>query len=230
MPPLPPATKYLILACTAIFCLQLFLPLENTFALYSLGSGLFMPWQLVTYAFLHASVPHLFFNMLMLWMFGAELEQVWGPRRYLQYLLAGVLAAAVAQLLVAMLMGSASETLGASGGIYALLLAYALVLPGRRFDLVGFLPMLLLFLPSTALNVLGLLLYFALLTNRQSVPIPPVVVPARVMVIALGSIELVMGLFGRDGIAHFAHLGGMAGGYLMILYWRNWRPAGRRRR
>ena len=79
MPPMPPVTQALLLVNVAIFCLDLFVGpwFGRLFALWPLGSN-FMPWQVVTYAFLHGSVMHLFFNMLGLWMFGAELERVWG--------------------------------------------------------------------------------------------------------------------------------------------------------
>ena len=94
MPPLPPITKAMMLACVAGFCLNLFVPLDRWFALWPLMSGHFMPWQVVSYAFLHGDTLHLFFNMLGLWMFGSELEQMWGSRRYWQFLLAAVLVAA----------------------------------------------------------------------------------------------------------------------------------------
>jgi membrane associated rhomboid family serine protease len=231
MPQIPPLTKYLMLACTAIFCLQSFVNLSGVFALWPIGSGNFMPWQVVSYAFLHGSIGHLFFNMLGLWMFGSELERLWGPQRYWQFLLAGVLAAAGAQLLLG-LLGLNAPTLGASGAIFALLLAYALMFPRREFDLVGFLPVLLLMIPSQTMTVIGTILYVMLMTNRQAVPIPPIPVKALVMVAIYGGVELLMGLFFRDGIAHFAHLGGMAGAYLMIRYWRGQPPfgSGNRRR
>jgi membrane associated rhomboid family serine protease len=186
-----------------------------------------MPWQPVSYALLHGSTSHLFFNMLGLWMFGSELEQLWGRNRYLQFIGVCVLSAAAAQLLVTLLMGSLVPTLGASGAIYGLLLAYALAFPRRQFDLVGFVPMLLLMLPSQTLNIVGVVLYLMLMTNRQAVPIPPIYVPALTMAAIFGAIELVMGLFFGDGVAHFAHLGGMLGGWLMVRYWRS---SGRARR
>ena len=89
MPPLPPVTKALMLICTAIFFVQSLLPmlpLTQLFALWPLGSGLFWPWQVLSYSFLHGDVMHLFFNMLGLWMFGSELERLWGQKRYLQLL------------------------------------------------------------------------------------------------------------------------------------------------
>jgi membrane associated rhomboid family serine protease len=206
MPPIPQLTKTLMLACTAMYCLQIFLPLDRWLALWPLASGLFMPWQVVTYAFLHGSMLHLLFNMLGLWMFGAELERLWGPRRYWQFLLAGVLAAAAAQLLVTAITGSITPTVGASGGLFALLLAFGMLFP-----------------------------------NRVIMPLfPPIPMKARTFVIVFGGLELLLGsglldlLFGLSGgnIAHFAHLGGMVGGFLMIRYWRRQPPfgSGRRRR
>jgi rhomboid family protein len=197
MPPIPPVTKTLMLACTAVFCLQVFLPLQGLFALWPVGSGLFWPWQVLSYAFLHGSLTHLFFNMLGLWMFGSELERLWGERRYLAFLLAGVLAAAATQLIFTALIGSSTPTVGASGGLFALLLAFGMLFP-----------------------------------NRVIMPLfPPIPMKARTFVIIFGALELVLGLWGdRGGIAHFAHLGGMVGGYLMIRYWRGQAPFGGPRR
>jgi membrane associated rhomboid family serine protease len=197
MPPIPPITKTLMLICTAMLCLQVFVPfLDLWFALWPLGSGLFWPWQVVTYAFLHGDMFHLFFNMLGLWMFGSELERLWGERRYMQFMLAGVLAAAAAQLLVTMLMGSRAPTVGISGGIFALLLAFGMLFPER------------IIMPL----------------------FPPIPMKARTFVIVFGVLELLLGLYNRGGIAHFAHLGGMVGGFLMIRFWRKQPPFGSRRR
>ena len=196
MPQIPPLTRALMLACTAIFCVQQLVFLSGAFALWPLASGNFMPWQMVSYAFLHGGIGHLFFNMLGLWMFGSELERLWGQRRYWQFLLAGVLTAAIAQLVITALTGSRVPTVGASGGLYALLLAFGMLFP-----------------------------------NRVIMPLfPPIPMKARTFVIVFGVLELVLGLYGRSGVAHFAHLGGMLGGFLMIRYWRGQPPfAGRRR-
>lgn len=198
MPPIPTVTKNLLLACTAVFCLQfLFGPwLTWWFALFPLGSGRFMPWQPITYAFLHGDPTHLFLNALGLWMFGSELERLWGPRRFLQFMAAGVLAAAAMQLLVTALAGWGGPTVGISGGVFALLLAYGLLFPNRTIMLL----------------------------------IPPIPMKARTLVIVFGVISLVLGLLGGSGVAHFAHLGGMVGGFLMIRYWRGQAPFGSRRR
>jgi membrane associated rhomboid family serine protease len=198
MPQLPPTTKALMLFCTAMFCAQLLFgyQLEGWLALWPVGSGNFMPWQLITYAFLHGDMAHLFFNMLGLWMFGSEIEMIWGRRRYLEYLGASALAGALCQLLVAVLMGPSGPTIGASGALYGLLLAFGMLFP-----------------------------------NRVIMPLfPPIPMKAKVFVAVFGALELLFGLGGRSGVAHFAHLGGMLGGWLMFRYWRGLPPFPPRRR
>jgi len=199
MPPMPPVTRALLLINVAAFCIGLFIgPLfTRVFGLWPLAGGLFLPWQVVTYAFLHAGVGHLFFNMLGLWMFGSELEQTWGRQRFIRFYAASVLSAAAAQLLVTWLLGSMYPTVGASGGLFGLLLAYGMTFP-----------------------------------NRTIVPlIPPIPMKAKVFVAIYGGLELLMGVTGTaSGVAHFAHLGGMLGGFLMLRYWRGQSPFSGRRR
>ena len=143
MPSFPPVTQALLLANVAVFFLERLLGggLFGLFALWPIGTGHFWPWQIVSYAFLHGSFEHLFFNMLGLWMFGAELEQVWGQKRYLQFYFASVVAAALTQLLVNALLGSMVPTIGASGGLFGLLLAFAMVFPNRIILLFFVIPM-----------------------------------------------------------------------------------------
>jgi membrane associated rhomboid family serine protease len=197
MPLVPPVTQALLIANTGVFCLQLLLgfgALEGAFALWPVGSG-FLPWQPVTYAFLHGGIGHLFFNMLGLWMFGSELERIWGPKRFVQFYVAGILSAALVQLVWSASMGLRVPTVGASGGLFALLLAYGMLFP-----------------------------------NRTIMPLfPPIPMKARTFVIVFGTLELLFGLQGGSGIAHFAHLGGMIGGWLMIRFWRGQTPFGKRR-
>jgi membrane associated rhomboid family serine protease len=142
MLPLPPATQALLLTNVAIYFLtQLLGPgLFSTFALWPLGHG-FWPWQVVSYGFLHFDFNHLFFNMLGLWMFGGELEQVWGQKRFLVFYFASVIAAALTQLLVNFLLGSGAPTVGASGGLFGLLLAFAMIFPNRIILLFFVIPM-----------------------------------------------------------------------------------------
>ena len=196
MPAMPPITQALLLINVAAFCIDFFLGawFTQTFALWPLGHG-FLPWQVLTYAFLHGSVGHLFFNMLGLWMFGSELERVWGQRRYLQFYAVSVLVAAATQLLVTWLLGSGNPTVGASGGLFGLLLAFGMTFP-----------------------------------NRIIMPLfPPIPMKAKIFVAVFGALELAMGFYSpTGGVAHFAHLGGMLGGFLMLRYWRGQSPFGRR--
>ena len=193
MPPMPPITQALILINVAAFCIDYFVGswFTQLLALWPLDSGRFLPWQVATYSFLHGSMTHLFFNMLGLWMFGAELEQLWGPKRFMQFFAASVLTAALAQLLVASLTGAHYPTVGASGGLFGLLLAFGMMFP-----------------------------------NRTIIPLfPPIPMKAKVFVALYGGLELMFGVTGTmQGVAHFAHLGGMLGGFLMIRYWQGKAP------
>ena len=131
MPPIPPITQFLMLACTAVFCLQYFTPIVGYwFALFPVHSGLFRPWQMLSYAFLHGGVLHLFFNMLGLWMFGSELEMMWGRKRYMAMLAIGAVFGGLT-FVVATWAGGMSSLVGASGAIYALLVATAMYFPDR---------------------------------------------------------------------------------------------------
>jgi membrane associated rhomboid family serine protease len=201
---IPPVTRTLIFINVGVFFLQAGSGdiVIAYFALWPIGAGSligqppFQPWQLITYSFLHGNLPHLLFNMFALYMFGGELERLFGPKRYFNLYFAGVISAALAQLTVAALVsGDAYPTVGASGGIFGLLLAFALYFPNRTVVLL----------------------------------IPPIPMPARLFVILYGGLELVLGVSGSQaGVAHFAHLGGMLGAWLMIRYWRGRPPFGRR--
>lgn len=190
-------TQLLLLVTTGVSALALLGggALFNWFALWPLGAG-FAPWQLATYALLHGGLLHLAFNMYGLWMFGTPLEQLWGPRRLLQYYAASVLMAGLVQLLVASDSPFAYPTVGASGGLFGLLLGYAMLFPQRTI--------MLLF--------------------------PPIPMPAWLFAVVYGALELTLGVTGAaSGIAHFAHVGGMLGGWLMLRYWRGRPPFGHRR-
>jgi len=135
------AVKSLIAANVVVFALQSMSKgaLDGLFALWPLqpldGVSYFRPWQIITYAFLHSTgnITHLLFNMLGLWMFGAEIERYVGPRRLLACYFASVVTAALSQLFVPMLFGAPpSPTIGASGGVFGLLLAYAFLFPTRK--------------------------------------------------------------------------------------------------
>ena len=201
-PKLTRATLAIILANVLLYLLEqvAMAPIEVHFALWPIATpeALFRPWQLVTYAFLHDpnGITHIFFNMFALYMFGPSLEQYWGPRRFLGYYLVCVIAAGATQLAVEYALGGGEPTIGASGGIFGILLAFAMLFPRAR-----------------------ILLYFA---------IP---MPAWLFVAGYAVLELFFGVTGRQAsVAHFAHLGGMLGGAIMMAFWRlsarggGWRP------
>jgi membrane associated rhomboid family serine protease len=187
--PIPPGTQTLIGLNVIAFALQAFLggAFFHSLALWPIGSE-FGPWQVLTYGFLHGGLMHLLFNMFGLYMFGSDIESVWGQRRYVTYYLTCVVTAAIAQLIVTWMTGSVYPTVGASGGVFGLLLAFGMMFPRRVVVLL----------------------------------IPPVPMPAWLFVTLYGLIELYLGITGTaSGVAHFAHLGGMVGGYLLIRYWRS---------
>lgn len=192
---LPPVTRAIIIANIAVFLLQqvaqnVFLAL---FALWPVSDPLFQPWQLLTYAFLHEGrlahldITHIFFNMFALFMFGRPLEYFFGSRRYAIYYFVCVLSAGATELLVQNATQTGGPVIGASGGVFGLLLAFAWYFPRQKLILIP-------------------------------IPIP---MPAWLFVTLYGALELVLGVTGAEaGVAHFAHLGGMLGGALSILYWR----------
>lgn len=194
---LTPAVRTLILINIGAYALQLLLgyPFESRLALFPLhaderfGAPPFEIWQLLTYGFLHGGPEHLFFNMFALYMFGPDLERPMGARHFTIYYLVCVVGAAVTQLTVLELFDhTAAPTVGASGGVFGLLLAFGMAYPHRQ--------LMLLF--------------------------PPIPMRAWMFVTLYGVAELLMGVFGTmQGVAHFAHLGGMAAGYLLMLYWRH---------
>lgn len=189
----PPVTRLLLIANVVVFLLQQFVDLD-ALMLWPLASPEFPPythafhvWQLVTYGFLHGSFAHIAFNMLSLYMFGAVIEKLLGEKRFWIYWFVCVLGAALAQLATTALMDGRAPTVGASGGVFGLLLAYGLAFPRNR--------VMLLF--------------------------PPIPMPAWALVTLYGAMELYLGATGsRDGVAHFAHLGGAAAGFLLIVYWK----------
>lgn len=175
--------------------------LIELFALWPLGmagdGGLapqFHVWQLVSYAFLHGGWLHIALNMYALWLFGAPLEQRWGSGPFLAFYLSCVIGAALTHLVVAefMLMRGypAYPVIGASGGVFGLLLAFGYLYPRVQLMLL----------------------------------IPPIPIEARWFVIGYGAIELFAGVTGTEsGVAHFAHLGGMLTGYLLLRGTRRFR-------
>jgi membrane associated rhomboid family serine protease len=196
MPPaLPPITRAIIVLNVLVFLLQQVAGpvMENLFALWPLADSRFQPWQLLTYAFLHEGslarlqFSHIFINMFGLFLCGSPLESLWGRLRYTLYYLVCILSAAIIELWIENATHSPGIMLGASGGVFGLLLAFGWYLPKEQ---------------------MGILL----------LPIP---IPAWLFAAIFGGVELYLALAGNQSdVAHLAHLGGMLGGALAILYWR----------
>jgi membrane associated rhomboid family serine protease len=191
-----PVVRLLLFANIAVFALQQLARdgLLIHFALWPLGSHFipgagrvgFEPWQLITSAFLHGGVAHIALNMYALYAFGGMVERVLGGRRFALLYFASVLTGSLVQLVVvtATLGAQVTPTVGASGGVFGVLLAFAALFPHSRVMLV----------------------------------FPPIPMKAWVLVAGYAAVELMLGVFGSNqGVAHFAHLGGMLGAILVLL-------------
>lgn len=186
------AVKKLLIANGIIFLLQMFVGRQMVLGLGLVPkwawSRLFL-WQFVTYMFLHGSFFHLLINMYALWVFGGEVERMWGSRAFLRYyFITGVGAGVIHTILTPL---SIIPTIGASGAVLGILTAFAVMFPEREITL---------------------LLFFIL----------PVRMKARTLALLFAGMSLFSGVIGSaDGIAHFAHLGGMLVGYIYMK--SNWK-------
>ena len=215
---LPTIVKHLLIINVLMFLAYITLTrfhidLNDILGLHFFKASDFRIYQLVTYMFMHGNFGHLFFNMFALWMFGNTLENIWGSKRFLLFYMVCGIGAGLCQELVQYIQYAASlaqyetvnmggriismdsylnmmTTVGASGAIYGLLLAFGMMFPDSRIYLYFLFP-----------------------------------IKAKWFVIGYAVLELILGFQGVDNVAHFAHLGGMLFGLLLILYWRK-HPAG----
>lgn len=197
-----PAVFNLLIANTVAYLATMLLSndtIYGLFALFPIESPFFKIWQPVTYMFLHGGFSHLFFNMFALWMFGRGLEQEMGTKRFLIYYFVCGIGAALAQIgmaeidiantnsTVELMAYLCTPTVGASGAVFGLLLAFGMLHPNATIMLL----------------------------------IPPIPMKAKWFVVVYGLIELLLIVLSpNDGIAHFAHLGGMFFGWLLLLWWQ----------
>lgn len=213
MSSVPAVTRSLILINTLMLLITVLSKdaLIPYLALFYPTSPFFHWWQFVTHMFMHGGFGHLFFNMFTLYMFGSVLERVWGPKKFLIfYFVTGLGAAALhtgvewLQCLYwqnQMVSGDPAAAVSAANSIQMLL----------RTPTVG---------ASGA--IYGLLLGYAMLfpDSVMTLIFPPISMKAKWFVIVFAVIELLFGVFGSGGVAHFAHLGGMLFGYVLIVIWR----------
>lgn len=189
--PLTPAVKALLIANTALFLVQIAVPALTAYGGLTPAAVVesFWIWQPFTYMFLHAGLSHLVFNMLALWMFGVELEKLWGTEAFARFYVLCGLGAAATTMVAAMLPFAFADflyitpTVGASGAIYGLLAAFGIVFANRPIYMYFLFP-----------------------------------VPARIFVLITGAITLFMSVTASGGgMAHLAHLGGLATGWLLLM-------------
>ncbi|MBQ5934609.1 MAG: rhomboid family intramembrane serine protease [Bacteroidales bacterium] len=189
---LPPAVKNLLIINIIIFLGTEFIgnPMYEWFALFPVDSPFFHWWQLVTHMFMHGGFGHIFFNMWSLIVFGPVLERMWGSKKFLIYYFVCGLGAAICHEAV------------------------------LHFFVPG-----MLNVPTVGASgaIYGLLLGFGMLYPNYTLTLlfPPVSLQAKWFVIIFAAIELLTGILGTsDGVAHFAHLGGMLFGLILILIWK----------
>jgi membrane associated rhomboid family serine protease len=153
--------------------------------LHPIGTPDFKPYQFVSYMFMHADIPHIFLNMIAVYMFGSILENLWGPKRFLNFYLLCGLGAAALQLGISYYNNEYTVLLGASGAVFGLLVAFAMMFPNTELQLYFVIP-----------------------------------VKAKYLVTAYALFELYNGFFSNDNVAHFAHLGGLVVGIIIMLIWK----------
>ena len=159
--------------------------LDRYLDLFPIGDRYFKPHQFITYMFMHADISHIFLNMLAVYMFGSILESMWGPKRFLNFYLLCGLGAAALQLAISAFHNEHTVLLGASGAVFGLLVAFAMMFPNTELQLYFIIP-----------------------------------VKAKYLVTAYAAFELYNGFFTNDNIAHFAHLGGLVMGIIIMLIWK----------
>lgn len=197
-PPFTYWVKRIIIACGVIYFIQLLLQVftsggDRVFTFFgSLVPALVLHgyiWQLVTYSFLHAGVWHVLINMLMLWMFGAQLEQDWGPGKFLEFYLFCVVGAALTTIAVAYSpipgVNPGTETIGASGGVFGVLIAFGMLYGNQEIFMF---PLPFMMKAKYMVGIMIILVIIATIDPRQG------------------------------GIANFAHLGGLLFGFLYIKF------------
>ena len=230
---MPPIVKNLLLVNVLFFVAQFTLEdFMRNLELVPIFSEHFRPWQLATYFFMHGNLPHIFFNMFALIIFGTQLERVWGPQKFLFFYLACAIGAALIHMLVGYI-----RLKGFEASIDPIILqdylyyvkdeGYNLLMEGKNYrdPILGKLnalyntPMV-----GASGAIFGLLVAFGYTFPNTELMLlfPPIPIKAKYFVIGYAAIELYLGMANSpsDNVAHFAHLGGALIGILIVLYWK----------
>jgi membrane associated rhomboid family serine protease len=239
---IPPVVKNLLIINIAAFIISLFTKgmMQQFLGLYAVGSPLFEPYQVVSHMFMHGSFMHVFFNMFALWMFGTALERVWGPQKFfLFYVICGLGAALIHEGYLFYQMNNLEQTMLEFGVVPDEV--QAAIMEGRGRAEIQFNQLVsrtgisfetlqdyyfLNVVPTVGASgaVMGILLGFGMLFPNTELMLIffPVPIKAKYFVILYAILELVLG-FSRipgDNVAHFAHLGGMLFGFILIKIWQ----------
>lgn len=225
---LPTAVKHIIII-NALVMVMMYLNesfMVEKFALFYPASPFFRLWQPVTHMFLHGDFFHLFFNMYSLFIFGSVLERVWGVKKFLIFFFVTGLGAAALHMGVQWLQYQAAlDTTGLTSAqaidLFRELNQKGSIMAPAGFDAVRD----VLKLPTVGASgaIYGILMGYGMLypDSRLTLLFPPVTLKAKWFVLIFAGIELLLGVFAtNDGIAHFAHLGGLIFGFLLIMFWK----------
>jgi len=228
----PPVVKNLIII-NALFLLATFtldslfnIKLEHILGLFFFKSEQFRPYQIVTHMFMHGGIWHLFFNMFALWMFGRVLESVWGPKRFfIYYFITGLGAVIIHSAVTYFHYISVANNLSPELIQIVLDKGHDALLNYQNFT-NPYMAKLNIIINTPTIGasgaVFGVLLAFGMLFPNTELMLlfPPIPIKAKYFVIIYGALELFLGISQPGShIAHFAHLGGMLFGYLLIKYW-----------
>jgi len=230
---LPPVVKNLLIINVIFFLATMGLgqafniDLNDVLGMHYFGSHLFRPYQLVTYMFMHGGFAHIFFNMFALWMFGNVLENVWGQKKFLIYYFVTGIGAALVQVAVTYFQVSALEVSMSADQISVVMNeGYKILAENKNFADPLMAELNIVFNTSTigaSGAVFGILLAFGMMFPNSLIYVYfAIPIKAKWFVILYGGLELVSGIFNSqsDNVAHFAHLGGMLFGLVLILIWR----------
>jgi membrane associated rhomboid family serine protease len=230
---LPPVVKNILIInglfflATIAFQSAFRIDLTDTLGMHYFGSEKFRPYQIITYMFMHGGFGHIFFNMFAVWMFGNVLENYWGPRRFLFYYLVTGIGAILIQMLVTYLQISNLELQMSQEQINSVLSeGYKAFQQGKNFTDPNMGKLNLLYnIPTVGASgaIFGVLLAFGMLFPDSLIYVYfAIPIKAKWFVIIYGALELYSGISNNpgDNVAHFAHLGGMLFGIILILYWK----------
>lgn len=194
-----PIVKHFIIINVIMFALTLMAEnfMLEKFALFYFNSPFFKPYQLISYIFMHGGFMHILFNMYSLYIFGSVLESVWGGKKFFIYYMVTGIGAALFHLFITYLR--------IESGVLDPYLASIIPMVGASGAIYGLLLAYGVLFPNNVLT-----LFF-----------PPVSLKAKYMVFVFGGLEFLLGLGGSgDGVAHFAHLGGMLFGFVILMIWK----------